>query len=244
MENKNMNINTYENTDDDYEISIIDIFVVLVKQRFLIAKITFAFTVAAIVYSLIATPVYKSTLQIIPPDINSKSGTAVMLAAASGLGDLVGGIGSTQGDTIVGITKSTVVLDRVIDKNNLLNRKTEGFYLIGAIKGLFNSSDENPSPKMRTKVRESLSSQIQSSADSKSGIITVSVSDHSPEMATNLAQSVFDETLGVMQNIAVTPAAKQRLFIEEQLKENNKALSPNFSNNRYYIYLSLFRYHI
>jgi len=44
-------------------------------------------------------------------------------------------------------------------------------------------------------------------------------------MAVQLAQSVFDETLDVMQDVAVTPSAKQRLFIEEQLKENSQALA-------------------
>jgi tyrosine-protein kinase Etk/Wzc len=158
-----------------------------------------------------------------PPGGDSRSGAAAVLAA-TGLGELAGGFGATQGDTVVGITKSTVVLDRVIDKNGLLTREPEGFSLIVAVKGIFSSGGEKE-PKMRTRVRESLSEQIQSAADKKSGIISVSVSDTSPEMAVQLAQSVFDETLAVMQDVAVTPSAKQRLFIEEQLKENNKALA-------------------
>jgi uncharacterized protein involved in exopolysaccharide biosynthesis len=159
-----------------------------------------------------------------PPGGDSRSGAAAVLAA-TGLGELAGGFGATQGDTVVGITKSNVVLDRVIDKNGLLTRESKGFSIIGAVKGLFASSDGEKKPKMRTRVRAGLSEQIQSAADKKSGIISVSVSDTSPEMAVQLAQSVFDETLAVMQNVAVTPSAQQRLFIEEQLKENNKALA-------------------
>ncbi len=117
------------------------------------------------------------------------------------------------------------MLDRVIDKNGLLTRESDGFSIIGAVKGLFASSDEEKKPKMRTRVRAGLSEQIQSAADKKSGIISVSVSDTTPEMAVQLAQSVFDETLDVMQDVAVTPSAKQRLFIEEQLKENSQALA-------------------
>lgn len=223
------NINDQPNTNSHpgstgniYQVSLLDLLVILVRQRFFIIKFTSLFAVLAIIYSLLATPVYKSTLQIMPPGGDAKSGAAAVLAA-SGLGDLAGGFGTTQGDTVVGITKSTVVLDRVIDKNELLTREPEGFSIIRAVKGLFSAEGEKK-PKMRTRVRAGLSDQIQSAADKKSGIISVSVSDTSPEMAVQLAQSVFDETLDVMQNVAVTPSAKQRLFIEEQLKINNEAL--------------------
>lgn len=223
------NINDQPNTNSHpgstgniYQVSLLDLAVILVQQRFFIIKFTSLFALLAIIYSLLATPVYKSTLQIMPPGGDAKSGAAAVLAA-SGLGDLAGGFGATQGDTVVGITKSTVVLDRVIDKNGLLTREPEGFSIIRAVKGLFSAEGEKK-PKMRTRVRAGLSDQIQSAADKKSGIISVSVSDTSPEMAVQLAQSVFDETLDVMQNVAVTPSAKQRLFIEEQLKINNEAL--------------------
>ena len=227
------NINDRSNTNNSvnggsdsagnlYEVSLLDLVVILVQQRFFIIKFTAVFALLAIIYSLLATPVYKSTLQIMPPGGDAKSGAVAMLAA-SGLGELAGGIGASQGDTVVGITKSTVVLDRVIDKNELLTRESDGFSLIGAVKNIFSSKGEKE-PRMRTRVRDALSEQIQSAADKKSSIISVTVSDTSPEMAVQLAQSVFDETLTVMQNVAVTPSAKQRLFIEEQLKENNKAL--------------------
>lgn len=219
-----MENNSTPTNDNIYEVSLLDLLVILVRQRFFIIKFTSLFALLAIIYSLLATPVYKSTLQIMPPGGDSRSGAAAVLAA-TGLGELAGGFGASQGDTVVGITKSNVVLDRVIDKNGLLTRKSEGFSLTRAVKGLFASSEEEKKPKMRTMVRASLSEQIQSAADKKSGIISVSVSDTSPEMAVQLAQSVFDETLAVMQNVAVTPSAQQRLFIEEQLKENNKALA-------------------
>ncbi|NCD10540.1 MAG: hypothetical protein EOL98_14220 [Negativicutes bacterium] len=209
------------NNTNIYQVSLLDLLVILVRQRFFIIKFTAACAIIAIIYSLLATPVYKSTLQIMPPG-GSQSGASAMLAAA-GITDLVGGFGATQGDTVVGITKSNVVLDRVIDKNGLLTRDPEGFSIIGTIKGIFSSEGEKE-PRMRTSVRSSLSEQIQSAADKKSGIISVSVSDSTPEMAVQLAQSVFDETLDVMQNVAVSPSAQERLFIEEQLKDNNKAL--------------------
>ena len=218
--------NTIRHSQDDdvYEVSLLDLLVILTKQRWFVAKVTFVFAVLAVVYSLAATPVYKSTMQIMPPGGGAKSGAAAMLAA-TGMGDLLGsGALATTSDLIVGVTKSDAVLDRVIDSNKLLTRKPDG----GGLKGLIRSvlpAGEDGEPQLRSLARKSLGAAIQSAADKKSGIITVSVSDVSPEMSAKLAQSVFDETLNVMQDVAITPTAQQRVFLEEQIDIASKELT-------------------
>ena len=222
MEDKTIR-NIEQEQEDVYEVSLLDLLVILVEQRWFIAKVTTAFAVISIIYVLLATPIYKSTIQIMPPSSGSGGGAAAMLAA-SGMGDLVGALGGSTGDTVVGVIKSTAVLDKVIDTNSLLTRKPEGFSIMRSIKGLFSSAGE-AKPKLRTNVRASLSEVIQAVSDKKSGIITVSVKDTSPDMAVKLTQSVYDETLSVLQTVAVTPEAQKRAFLETQLKENNKALT-------------------
>ena len=218
---QNRAVNTEE--QDFMEVSLLDLAVILVAQRWFIAKVTTAFAVVAIIYALLATPIYKSTIQIMPPASGGGSGAMAMLAA-SGMGDLVGSLGGSTGDMVVGVTKSTAVLDKVIDANSLLTRKPEGFSLIGSIKNIFSQAEDKPQPKMRTKVRESLAQTIQSAADKKSGIITVSVTDTSQDMAVKLAKSIYEETLTVLQTVAVTPEAQKRAFLEKQLKDNHKEL--------------------
>ena len=209
-----------QHNEDVYEISLLDLLVILVKQRKFIIKTTALFAVVSIIYALCATPIYKSQVMIMPP-----AGAATSsLLAATGLSDLLGaGAFSTPSDTIVGLTKSPAVLDRVIDKNHLLTRKPEGWSLTGSIKALFSSGAEGK-PKLRTLVRTSLANSIQSAADKKSGIVTVFVSDTSQDLAPKLATSVYEETLAVMQQVAITPTAQQRAFLEQQLKQNNKDL--------------------
>jgi len=203
-----------------YEVSLLDLLVIMAEERRFIAKVTVLFAAVAIIYTLLATPIYKSTVQIMPPDGGAKSGAAAMLAA-SGLGELAGGIGATTADTIVGITKSNSVLDRIIDRFDLQNRQAEG----GMISRLLRAALPEPGePKLRTRVRASLADNIQSAADKKTSIISVSVSDTSPDMAMKLAGAVFEETLGVMQDIAVTPSAQQRLFLEGQIKQSGDDL--------------------
>ncbi|MCD7954091.1 MAG: Wzz/FepE/Etk N-terminal domain-containing protein [Synergistaceae bacterium] len=210
------------NDDYEYELSLLDLLVILVQQRWLIIKITAAFVIIAVIYALTATPIYRSTMQIISPNSGAKSGAAAMLAA-TGMGDMLGGQLTTQSDTVVGVIKSPLVLDRVIDKNSLLTRESENFSIGRLIGALFSKGGSKP--KMRTMVRRSLSESVQAISDKKSGIITLSVKDTSPDMAVKLVKSIFAETLCVMQDVAISPSEQQRVFLESQLKENNRELS-------------------
>ena len=214
-------------TDDEiYEVSLLDLLVILAKQKRFIIKVTAWFVAVAAIYAILATPMYKSTLQIMPPSSSSGSGAAAMLAA-SGMGDLlgIGGSLSTTSDTVVGITKSIAVLDKVIDKNGLMTRLPEGWRPAAVIARTMAAVLPFDNSMLREKVREKLNDVIQSESDKKSGIITVSVKDASPDMAVRLAQSIFDETQFMMQKVAITPAGQQRIFVESQLKEAYKNLS-------------------
>ena len=77
---QNRAVNTEE--QDFMEVSLLDLAVILVAQRWFIAKVTTAFAVVAIIYALLATPIYKSTLQIMPPASGGGSGAMAMLAAS------------------------------------------------------------------------------------------------------------------------------------------------------------------
>ena len=214
-------------TDDEvYEVSLLDLLVILAKQKRFIIKVTALFAVISIVYALLATPIYKSELQIMPPSSGSKMSGAMAMLAASGMGDLLGsGALATTSDTIVGITQSPAVLDRVIDKNGLMTRQPEGWYPAAVIARTLASIFPSDKPRIREKVREKLADIIQSESDKKSGIITVSVKDTSPDMAMRLTQSVFDETQNVLQTVAITPESQQRAFLEAQLKDGYKNLA-------------------
>ena len=103
-----MNENKAKPENRVYEVSLLDLLVILIKQRKFIIKTTAFFAVAAIVYALAVTPVYKSTLQIMPPGGGAKSGAAAMLAA-TGMGDRLGASHATTADTVVGVVKSPAV---------------------------------------------------------------------------------------------------------------------------------------
>ena len=210
-----------EKTNEIYEISLLDLFTVLVKRRKFIAKIAMEFAVAAIVYSLIATPVFKSEMQVMPSG-GQKGGGALAMLAASGLGNMLGGAGfTTTADTVVGIMKSPAVLDRVIESKQLLTRETEGW----SIKKALGMNTKPEEPRSLEKTRQALSGNVSASSDIKTGLITLSVGARTPEFSQELTQAVFDETQAVMRTVATSPSAQSKLVLEQQIKAAGEELA-------------------
>lgn len=146
---------------------------------------------------------YTSTAQLMPPDTQSSSGIAMMAAMAAKVG---GGLGSMAGDLLgvkssgalfIGVLKSQTAQDRLIQQFDL--RKIYGKRLIA---------------DARTKLDENTSI----SEDRKSGIITISVTDHSPQRAAAIANAYVDELNSLVSQLSTSSAHRERMFLEERLK--------------------------
>ncbi len=146
---------------------------------------------------------YTSTTQLMPPDTQSSSGLAMMAAMAAKAG---GGLGSVAGDLLgvkssgalfIGVLRSQTAQDRLIQQFDL--RKIYGKRLI---------------IDARTKLNENTSI----SEDRKSGIITISVTDHSPQRAAALANAYVDELNSLVAELSTSSAHRERVFLEERLK--------------------------
>jgi uncharacterized protein involved in exopolysaccharide biosynthesis len=146
---------------------------------------------------------FTSTSQLMPPDTQSSSGIAMMAAMAAKVG---GGLGSMAGDLLgvkssgalfVGVLRSQTAQDRLIQQFNL--RNVYGKRLI---------------VDARTKLDENTSI----SEDRKNGIITISVTDHSPQRAAALANAYVDELNSLVAELSTSSAHRERVFLEERLK--------------------------
>ena len=211
-----------EKTNEIYEISLLDLFTVLVKQRKYIAKIAMRVVLLAIVYSLIATPVFKSEMQVMPSG-GQKGGGMMAMLAATGLGGMLSGSGfTTTADTVVGIMKSPAVLDRVIESKQLLTRENEGFS-IGKIIRYFTKKEMEP--RSLEKTRKALGEAVSAESDIKTGLITLSVDAQTPEFSQELTQAVFDETQAVMRTVATSPSAQSKLVLQQQIKDAGEELA-------------------
>lgn len=232
------------NNKDNYDegVDLLDLMIILAAQKWFIIKTIFLFMFFGVGYALLATPIFKSEMQIIPPLASGAPSGAFAALSGAGLGDFAGMLGvKTPGDLVVGVVKSTIVLDSVIDKNDLMNREQEVGWLsqaVSSVRGVFSSAisavvalfeeksrDAQEVGALRVDVRTAFAGTVEITSDKLSGIINLSVKDTSPDVAVQLVNSIYEETCAVLKNVAITPSGQQKLFLEEQLKESERDLS-------------------
>jgi capsule polysaccharide export protein KpsE/RkpR len=146
---------------------------------------------------------YMSTTQLMPPDPQSTSGMAMMAAmAAKGGGGLAGVAGDllglkSSGALFIGVLRSQTSQDRLIQQFDL--RKVYNARLV-------------------VDARVRLDENTSISEDKKSGIITISVTDHSPQRAAALASAYVDQLNSLVSELSTSSAHRERVFLEERLK--------------------------
>ncbi|MGH9680464.1 MAG: GumC family protein [Candidatus Acidiferrales bacterium] len=180
------------------------------NHRRLLLRLLAAGAVISTIVAFLIPVRFESIAHLMPPD-QSNSGLALLSAALSGrspgsdssgsnLGNLAGNLLGikTSGDLFIGILQSRTVEDAVITKFNL--RKVYGDrYLKDA--------------------RKDLESHTDISADRKSGIIQIRVTDHDPKRAAALAGEYIDQLNHLVAQVNTTSAHKESVFLEGRLKQ-------------------------
>jgi capsule polysaccharide export protein KpsE/RkpR len=146
---------------------------------------------------------YESTARIMPPE-SSGSGTALLGALAGRAlgGEVLGGLAASllgehnTGALFIDLLRSGTVTDKLIDRFQLQSVYHKR-YKVDAGKVL----------ARRTKIE----------MDKKSGVITITVTDTSPQRARDLAQGYLDELNIIVNRTSTSSARRERMFIESRL---------------------------
>src|SRR6266550_131909 len=146
---------------------------------------------------------YTSTTQLMPPDPQSTSGMAMMAAMAAKAG---GGLAGVAGD-LLGLKSSGALFIGVLRSETSQDRLVQQFDL-GKVYGT----------RFVTSARRKLDENTSISEDRKSGIITISVTDHSPQRAAALASAYVDQLNALASELSTSSAHRERVFLEERLK--------------------------
>lgn len=179
------------------------------EHRRLLARSTALGLAASALLALLIPRSYTSTTQLMPPDTQSNSSLAMMASMAAkntgGLGamaaDLLGS--NTTGALFMGILRSDTAESRLVEQFDL--KKVYGERL---------EQDARADLDQRTSVSE----------DRKSGIISISVTDRSPERAAGLAKAYVDQLNSLIAQLSISSAHRERLFLEERLKAAKRDL--------------------
>jgi tyrosine-protein kinase Etk/Wzc len=198
------------NTD---EINLLDYLIVVAKRKRLILSITLSAAIITAIISFILPPVYRAETKILPPQQSSSSLAADFLSQLGGAAGVVSAATNikTPNDLYIELLQSRSVLDRIIDRFNLMS-----LYKI----------------ESREKVRSTLMDRFEVQNGRKSNIITLTVDDEDPKRAAGMANAFVDELMNLTKGLAVTEAAQRRLFFEEQLKGTKIALTKAEENLR------------
>jgi uncharacterized protein involved in exopolysaccharide biosynthesis len=188
------------------EIDLTDLFRALSRRRRLILGITAASAVVAVVYSLLLPVYFKAETRILPPQDKGNNLAAQLMGQAGGLIALAGGAagGKSQGELFVAMTKSRTVLDRMVDR----------FDLMKLYKG-----------KYREDARKNLVGSLKVQEDRKSGIISLTVEDRDPKRAADMANAFVEELKSLAGGLAISEAGQRRMFFEEQIGQTKVALA-------------------
>jgi capsule polysaccharide export protein KpsE/RkpR len=176
---------------------------ILWERRTTIYKATVAGMVLSLIVAFIIPVRYTSTTRLMPPDSAGGGMTSILAALTKGSselaslgGELFGLKGS--GEVFVGMLHSNTVENAIIDKFDL--RKVY---------------------RVRTwqNARDGLEDRTEISADRKSGIITIKVSDHSPARAEEMTQEYVNQLNRLVTSLDTSSAHRERVFLESRLNE-------------------------
>lgn len=177
---------------------------------------TFLFRVSVLGLSLgsiiaFCIPVrYTSTARLMPPNYQPASSLAITAASVAayqsgGLGRIAGdffGLKSAS-DLLVGILESRPVQDPIIEQFDLKH-----------VYGVVRLAD----------ARAVLASRVALTVDRKNEIVTIAVTDRSPQRAHDIARAYVDRLNLLVSELSTSEARRERIFLEDRLKQVNQDL--------------------
>ena len=165
-----------------------------------------AFVCGAVLSALFAVSLpkmYEATAKLMPPESSSGGGAALLAALSTRGAGMLGGLAGDllgvkgNGPVFVEILESRTVADRLIDE--------------------FQLAHEYKTTKIEY-TRKMLELHTRIVEDRKSGVITITVTDHTPSQAAAMAQAYVTQLDTLVAQLSTSSARRERIFLEERLK--------------------------
>jgi tyrosine-protein kinase Etk/Wzc len=199
------------------DLSLLNMLVVIADHRRAVVRVVGAITLLSIVVSLLLPKRYTATVTLLPPQQNStigamlasqlgNMGNSSSLSSLGGMAALAGsGLGlKNPNDRYVGMLRSRIVEDAVIEHFGLQKEYHK---------------------KYLTDARKTFEKRVDVDGNAKDGLIHISVTDHDPKRAQEIANGYVDQFRDLSQSLAVTEASQRRLFFEQQLEQAKNKLA-------------------
>jgi len=190
---------------DQDEVDLIKLATLLLREKKTILRSAFLLLViTAIVVYLIIKPTYTGEAVFLPPQSSPGSSISQLAGQMGSLGAIGGLAGlKSPGDVYLGILGSRTIADKMIERFDLQKvYKTKKL--------------SDTEKKLKNNSKFTLG---------KDTLITISVEDHDPKRAADLANGYLDSLRLQNGRLALTEASQRRLFFEQQLEREKNALA-------------------
>jgi tyrosine-protein kinase Etk/Wzc len=193
------------------EVSALDVLVPLLERKRFIVRFVLGAALLATVVAFLLPVRYEAKTVLLPPAQNSSISSA-LLGQLGGLGSL-GSLASLAGggfaiknpaDMYVSFLTSRTVEDAMIQHFDLMKEYRK---------------------KRMSDTRKEFERRTTAVVGTKDGLIRISVEDRDPKRAAELANGYVEEFRRLSASLAITEAARRRLFFEQQVQQAKDKLT-------------------
>jgi uncharacterized protein involved in exopolysaccharide biosynthesis len=182
------------------------------SRRGFLAKAFGVGFLAGLLIALLIPVRYDSTVQLMPPDSQSGSGAMMMAALSAKAGGAASSLGSMAGD-LLGVKSNGALFVGVLGSRTVQDRLVKRFDL----KKVY-------SVRLDEDARRKLATKTSVAEDRKSGIISITVTDHDPNRAAALSGAYVEELNQLTAELSTSGAHRERVFLEGRLVAVKKDL--------------------
>jgi tyrosine-protein kinase Etk/Wzc len=193
------------------EISLLDFLVVLAENKRFFIRFVLGVAVVATVVSFLLPVRYEAKVVLLPPSQSSSIGSSLLgqMGNIGSLGSLASLAGGSLGiknpaDMYLSLLTSRTVEDAIIQRFELMKEYRE---------------------KHISDARKELERRTTAVAGAKDGLIRLSIEDRDRKRAAELANGYVEEFRKLSASLAITEAARRRLFFEQQLQDAKDSLT-------------------
>lgn len=191
------------------ETSLLDVLIVLARRKRFILLFTFCVAIVTVVVSLVLPVRYTATTVLLPPSQSTSASSMLLSQMSGGLGSLASMAGAGLGikdpnDMYAALFHTRTVETAMIRRFSLMQE-----YHV----------------KRESDARKKFEDRSTVIVGVKDGLLRISVEDHNAQRAADLANGYVEEFRNISAHLAITEAARRRLFFEQQLNEAKNNLA-------------------
>jgi tyrosine-protein kinase Etk/Wzc len=195
----------------DTEVWVLEFLVLLLERKRFVVRFVLGAAVLATAVAFLLPVRYEAKIVLLPPPQNSSIGAALLgqignLGSLGGLASLAGGGFNLKSpaDMYVSLLTSRTVEDAMIQRFGLMKEYRE---------------------KRLSETRKEFERRTTAVAGTKDGLIRLTLEDGDPKRAAELANAYVEEFRRLSASLAITEAARRRLFFEQQVQQARDALT-------------------